>query len=500
MTRPHLCIHGHFYQPPRENPWTGLVDEQPSAAPAHDWNDRITNECYLPNTAALVRGVDGQPDREFSNYEHMSFDFGPTLLTWLARERPAVHDAIVAADRASRPRFSGHGAAIAQSYSHAILPLASQRDRRTEIRWGLRDFELRFGRSSEGLWLPECAVDTTTLEALVDEGLRFVLLAPQQAASVRRLGDPQWTEVGGARDALDTRVAYRVALPSGRSIAAFFYDGHLAHSVAFGEALKDGEAFLAALDARWSGDGDGLVHLATDGETYGHHHAFAELGLAWVLDRVSRGANSFDPTIYAEHLDRRPPEHEARIVERSSWSCAHGIERWRSHCGCSGGRRSGTQAWRRPLRDAFDILRDMLARLFEREGARLLADPWAARDSYVEVLVRPADSMRERFLERHQAHPLSVEEGRRALELLEMQRHGLLLYASCAWFFDDLTDIEPMQALAHAARAVELAGPPHDEAIGLALRGALSQAVGNDGQRGDELLDQVVAERRPASD
>jgi alpha-amylase/alpha-mannosidase (GH57 family) len=494
--RPALCIHGHFYQPPRENPWTGRVEAQPSAAPAHDWNERITAECYRPNSAARLHATDELPDRELSNYANMSFDFGPTLLTYLAREQKDVHEAIVAADREAQRRFSGHGSAIAQSYSHSILPLAGPRDRRTEVRWGLRDFELRFGRPSEGIWLPECAVDTATLETLADEGVRFTILAPGQAGRMRRIGMRRWTDLRAERKPVDTRVPYLVNLASGRSIAVFFYDGALAHGVAFGHTLTDGARFLARIEHDLGG-APGLVHFATDGESYGHHQPFGEMGVAWMLERVERGESPFDLTLYGQYLDRHPPIHEVEIVEKSSWSCAHGVERWRSHCGCSGGRRQGSQSWRGPLRDALDLLREMLAPVFEREGGEVLLDPWGARDRFAEVLVRRTPRVENVFLDREAGRVLSEPEKLRTLQLLDMQRHALLMYASCAWFFDDLSDIEPLQGLAHAARAIELAGVREAPRIERLFRNALARAVGNDGATGDIVYDRVVASQRP---
>jgi alpha-amylase/alpha-mannosidase (GH57 family) len=492
VRRPELCIHGHFYQPPRENPWTGRVESQPSAAPAHDWNERITEECYRPNAEArlLADEARGLPPREISNYSHMSFDFGPTLLAYLSREQRDVHDALIAADREACRRFHGHGSAIAQSYSHSILPLASSRDRRTEVRWGLLDFELRFGRPSEGLWLPECAVDTATLEALADEGLRFTVLAPGQARAVRRIGAESWTAVGADKP-LDTRMPYLVRLGAARSIAVFFYDGALAHNVAFGQPFRDGAQFLAAVERDRAGS-PGLVHFATDGETYGHHQRFGEMGLAWMLERVTRGESAFDLTVYGHYLDRFPPTHEVEINEKSSWSCAHGVERWRSDCGCSGGRRRGSQSWRGPLRDALDFLRDLLAPIYEREIETLLDDPWGARDRFAEVLVRRTPRVENLFLERESTQPLAEPQRLRALQLLDMQRHALLMYASCAWFFDDLSDIEALQALAHAARAIELAGPGEVPRLERHFRAALTRAAGNDGATGEAFYDRVV--------
>ncbi|MFN2375001.1 MAG: DUF3536 domain-containing protein [Candidatus Binatia bacterium] len=497
MRRPALCIHGHFYQPPRENPWTGRFEAQPSAAPAHDWNERITEECYRPNTAArlLADETRGLPAREQSNYSLMSFDFGPTLLAYLAREQRDVHEALVLADRAACRRFSGHGSAIAQSYSHSILPLAGARDRRTEVSWGLLDFELRFGRPSEGMWLPECAVDSATLEALADEGLRFTILAARQASRVRRIGAEKWTDVGPASP-LDTRAPYLVRLASGRSIAIFFYDGAVAHSVAFGQTFADAARFLSGLE-KDHGAASGLVHFATDGETYGHHQRFGEMGLAWFLERLERGEGAFDLTVYGQYLDRFPPTHEVEIAEKSSWSCEHGVERWRSHCGCSGGRRVGNQNWRGPFREALDLLRDLLAPVYEREIEPLVRDPWGARDRYAEVLVRRTPRVENLFLDREAGRALAEPQRLRALQLLDMQKHALLMYASCAWFFDDLSDIEALQAVAHSARAIELAGPREAERITRLYRRALSRAVGNDGATGDVVFDRVVTRQRP---
>ncbi|HYC53719.1 MAG TPA: DUF3536 domain-containing protein [Candidatus Binatia bacterium] len=517
MTAHALCIHGHFYQPPRENPWTGVIDEQPSAAPFHDWNERITDECYRANANARIMAGLGLPDRTIANYAYMSFNFGPTLLSYLAREQRDVYQALLVADRQGAERFGGHGPAIAQSYSHAILPLASARDRRTEIRWGLRDFELRFGRRSEGMWLPEAAVDTPTLEALVDEGVRFVILAERQAAQIRTKGSPagskgdsplkdlrgeidEWKQVGATAGVLDTRQPYLVRLPSGRSIAAFFYDGGLAHDVAFGDALGDGARFLRTLEAAAAGDHSSeprLVHFATDGETFGHHHHFADMGLAWILESAGLGRSELGLTVYAKWLDEHPPAMEARLHERSSWSCIHGVERWRSDCGCHGGRRSnGCQLWRGPLREAFDDLRDQLGGLFEREGATLWKSPWDARDAYADLLVSRTRKDETEFLRTHGAADLKPRQRRRALELLEMQRHALLMYASCAWFFDDLSDIEPLQGMAHAARAIELAGQAGAE-IEKRFVAVLGQVRGNDGDVGDVLYRRVLAERRP---
>lgn len=444
-----VCIHGHFYQPPREDPATDEVPRQPSAAPARDWNERITDECYAPNSAATILGRDGAQDRVVSNYARMSFNFGPTLLRWMERRRPEVYRAILDADIESRTRF-GFGSAMAQVFHHAILPLSNPRDRATEIQWGIRDFEFRFGRSPAGLWLSECAADVPTLEALAAAGVEFTVLAPRQARRVRPPGGG-WGEVADA--SVDPKRPYRVSLPSGASITVFFYDGPVSQAIAFEGLTDDGRVFADRLRGVFDeDDGDPqLVHIATDGETYGHHKTFAEMALAFTLEELAE-----DPDVtltnYASYLATHPATWEAEIVEPSSWSCAHGVERWRSDCGCHAV--GGSQAWRAPLRDAFDFLRDALAPRFEEDGARHLVDPWAARDEYVEVIVDPSAEARESFLRRHVRSEGDAEV---ASALLEMQRHALAMYTSCGWFFDDLAGIETRQVMAHAGRVLELA-------------------------------------------
>jgi alpha-amylase/alpha-mannosidase (GH57 family) len=437
-----VCVHGHFYQPPRENPWTGEVDLELSAAPYHDWNGRITAECYAPNGA-------GSP----SNYSRMSFNFGPTLLAWLEVNSPGTYRAVIEADRASRARFSGHGSAIAQAYNHAILPLANRRDKITQVAWGIRDFELRFGRRPEGMWLPETAVDDDTLEVLAEKGISFTILAPSQAAAVRESGG-QWRKVepGG----VNPREPYRVPLPSGRAISVFFYDGGLASGVAFGNLARSGSDLARALLGRFQNSGEPqLVNVATDGETYGHHVAGGDRVLAEVLDAIE--VSGFARlTNYGEYLERFPPRREALVFSKTSWSCSHGIGRWTDDCGCSAGH-AGTHPWRRPLREALDWLRDTLAPLYEASAAVLLRDPWAARDDFVDIILDPSDASVDRFFERHSIVTLTPEERGVALGLLDLQRSALLMYTSCGWFFDDPAGLETRQVLRYAARVVELA-------------------------------------------
>ncbi|MCX4241090.1 DUF3536 domain-containing protein [Paraliomyxa miuraensis] len=461
-TERYLCIHGHFYQPPRENPWLESVEHQESAYPFHDWNERITAECYAPNANSRILDDAGYITRIVSNYSRISFNFGPTLLAWLERSRLDVYQAILRADTESRRRFSGHGSAMAQGYNHSILPLCNHRDRFTQIEWGIRDFEHRFGRLPEGIWLPETAADTETLEAVAGAGLSFTVLAPHQAAQVRPPGRKDWRDVSGAR--IDPRRGYLTRLPSGRSLALFFYDGPVSQAVAFEQLLSNGDKFRARLMGAFdpARQGPQLVHIATDGETYGHHHRHGDMALAYALRAIE-----VDPDVrltnYGEYLERFPPDHEVRIVERSSWSCAHGVERWRSNCGCNtGGRPDWNQEWRTPLRASLDWLRDRLMVLFEELAPRVLIDPWQARDAYVRLILDRSDAAIERFFDEHaveDAEEVGSHEHRRstALKLLEMQRHALLMYTSCAWFFDELSGIETVQVLGYAGRAIQLA-------------------------------------------
>jgi len=486
MSRRAICIHGHFYQPPRENPWIEAIERQESARPYRDWNERITAECYGPNAAARILDDEGRITRIVDNYRRISFNVGPTLLAWMEAKAPETYAAILAADDASAERFGGHGSGLAQVYNHAILPLSNVRDRRTQIRWGIADFRHRFGRDPEGMWMPETAVDTDTLEAAAAEGIAFTVLAPRQAEAVRPDGEKAWTDVSDGT--VDTTRPYAVRLPSGRSIAVFFYDGALSREVAFERLLDDGEAFAARLLERFEENGDGprLVHVATDGETYGHHHHHGEMALAFALGRIAR-EEDVRLTNYAEWLALHPPEHEARIVEASSWSCVHGVERWRADCGCSTGSRPGwTQAWREPLRAALDRLRDDLVPRYEKAAARLLADPWAARDAYVEVILDRSPENLERWFAEHAVRELDSDERVRALELLELQRHAMLMYTSCGWFFADLAGIETVQVIQYAGRAVQLARKVFDggEAIEEAFLEELDRAESNDPARG----------------
>ena len=482
MTEKWVCIHGHFYQPPRENPWLEAVELQPSAHPYHDWNERITAECYRPNAAARVVDSTNQIIQIVDNYQRMSFNVGPTLMSWLGEHAPDVHAALVAADAASVARFSGHGSAMAQAYNHMIMPLASPRDRATQVRWGIVDFERRFGRAPEGMWLPESAADTASLEALAAEGIVFTVLAPNQAKA--------WRPPGGAwrTTPIDPGRAYRCALPSGRSIDLFFYDGATSQAVAFERLLADGHQIITRMTSREPvGGGDPtLCHIATDGETYGHHHRYGDMALAWALQQVEQGWHGTRLTNYAEFRARVPATWEVALAEDTSWSCAHGIARWRENCGCnSGGQPTWNQKWRRPLRDAFDWLRDHAVAALDSVGRLVFRDPWAARDAYIHVVLDRTPLARDRFLAEHGAHLLDANERVRALSLMEMARHAMLMYTSCGWFYDDLAGIETVQCLRYAARVAELLDDLGGAPVEPELIDRLSAASSNLAQEGD---------------
>jgi alpha-amylase/alpha-mannosidase (GH57 family) len=450
--RGHVCIHGHWYQPPRENPFTGSIGVQPSAAPYRDWNERITAECYQPNARAEILAPDGTVARTLNNYEYVSSDWGPTLLDWLEGHHPDTYRAIVDADRVSRERFGGHGSAVAHTYNHTILPLSTRRDKGTQILWGIEDFRHRFGRDPEGLWLPETAVDLETLDLAASAGISYTILAPRQAEAV--LHRDQWIDVSDG--SIDPRVPYEVQLGEDRRMAVFFYNGSLSQEIAFNGLLEDGvilaKRLIQALGER--ADEAHLSHVATDGETFGHHHRHGEMALAKAIEDLAA-----DPDVvltnYGEFLAANPPTRSARIVEGSSWSCAHGVERWRSDCGCStGGNPGWNQQWRRPLRDALDHLRDSLIPVFESVGATVLENPWHARDRYIEVILgrEPED-----FLDDHAIAGADRRGRALALDLLEIQHRGMLMYTSCGWFFDDIGGLEGVFVLRQAGRVVDLA-------------------------------------------
>lgn len=452
-TKKFACIHGHFYQPPRENAWLEVLETQDSAAPFHDWNERINFECYAPNARARILNKEGYIHKILNNYARISFNFGPTLLSWMEQADPETYQAIVAADRQSQEYFDGHGSAIAQVYSHLIMPLANERDKRTQVAWGIRDFEYRFGRKPEGIWLAETAVDKETLEVLVDFDIKFTILAPRQAKAVRAKSGNKWTKLDHA--AVDPRRPYRVKLDSGRTITVFFYDGHVSQGVAFEGLLNNGPRFAERIVQTLDDNKEvQLAHIATDGESYGHHHKKGEMALADCL-RYLEDHEQVTLTNYAAFLAQDPPHWEAEIYDNSSWSCVHGVERWRSNCGCnSGGRPGWTQAWRAPLRETLDWLRDLLIPIYEEKAATYLKDPWGARDAYIDIILNRSKKNWEKFIGEHGKKSLSEQEETTLRRLLEMQRQAILMYTSCGWFFDEISGLETNQILQYANRAI----------------------------------------------
>ena len=487
-----IVIHAHMYQPPRENPWLEAIEIQDGAYPWHDWNERVTAESYAPNAYARILDEKQKIIRIRNNYKKISFNFGPTLMGWLRNYSKSLYEAIIEADRASVREHSGHGNAIAQCYNHIIMPLATRRDKTTQVVWGIEDFIHRFSRPPEGMWLPETAVDLETLEILASHGIKFTILAPHQAhiirdtsvrdtsvrdtsvndAGVRDIGAGEWTHVG--ENGPDTRMPYMVRLPSGAQIAVFFYDGPVARGVAFEGLLSDGVQFAERLVRIYSDPPPPspvtrpeLAHIATDGESYGHHSRFGEMALAYCLYHIE-GNRLAKITNYGEFLEKCPPEREAKIKENTSWSCFHGVERWRADCGCNTGAHPGwNQGWRAPLREAMDWLSGELARAFEEKGSALFKDPWLARDRYIEVVLDRSEKNISRYMGVHARGSLSSIQRVEALKLLEMQRHGMLMFTSCGWFFDDISGIEALQVLQYACRAVQL----HDELHGTGVHG-----------------------------
>jgi hypothetical protein len=487
MTSRFVCVHGHFYQPPRENPWLGAVESQPSAAPFHDWNARITAECYAPNARCRILDSAGRIARLVNNYDSISFNVGPTLLGWLERHDPTTYSRILEADRRGIARFGGHGPAIAQVYNHIIMPLANERDKRTQVAWGIADFKHRFGRSPEGMWLAETAADNASLIAMAEAGIKFTVLSPHQAARVKPGASDVWIDVRGGQ--IDPTKPYRCSLHGGKSIAIFFYDGAVSQAIAFERLLQSGDKLarrlLGAFRPQLDRAGRQLVAVSTDGETYGHHVAFGDMALAYALDAI-RTSGEAELTIFAEYLEKNPPVDAVEIIEPSAWSCTHGVGRWNSDCGCStGGEPGWHQSWRGPLRAAFDNLRDRLAPEFEAGAGQFFADPWAARDGYIALILDRRPETVSAFLAEHAGRDLNASERVAALRWLELQHQCLLMYTSCGWFFDELNRLEPTQVMAYAGRAAHLAEQLGIAGVEESLREDLAAAKSNVPASGD---------------
>ena len=485
----YITIHGHFYQPPRENPYINEIERQESAAPFHDWNARIHHECYRPNAFSRIERSDGKIVKIVNNYEYMSFNMGPTLLSWMEFHDRDTYQAILDADKRSADRLNGHGNAIAQVYNHIMMPLANWRDKLTQIRWGKADFQSRFGRKPDGMWLAETGVDYETLEALFLEGIKFIILAPSQAQRCRPMStdehpNPAWQEVGSAQ--IDPNRPYRCYLRRHRNtssnvselgqfhlpadndayIDVFFYDGPISRDMGFGDLLGNSHNFAKRINQAVRDDHrqSQLVSVATDGETFGHHKHFTEktLSYAFVEEFPKHG---WTVTNYAHYLSLFPPTYEAELKPATAWSCAHGVDRWQGGCECGGEGSDYQLLWRRPLRDSLNWLRDHLATVFVDIGRKYFNDPWEARDRYIDVLqyslsegITEHSPVLEQFFEQQCGSKVSTSSQRvDALRLLEMQRHSLLMFTSCGWFFEELSRPETVQILRYAARAIELA-------------------------------------------
>jgi alpha-amylase/alpha-mannosidase (GH57 family) len=487
----YICIHGHFYQPPRENPWLEEIEAQESAHPFHDWNERITDECYKRNAHARILDHEGRLEDIINNYEHISFDFGPTLLSWLEKHAAETYQAILQADALSRKQRSGHGNALAHAYNHIIMPLASSRDKLTQVVWGIEDFRHRFRREPEGMWLPETAVDNETLEIMVEHGIRFTILSPVQARRFRFSAQDPWVDL--TPGAIDPSRPYVCRLSRGRTIVLFFYDSPISHSIAFEGLLGSGENLKNRLLGAFSDKRTWpqLVHIATDGESYGHHHRFGEMALAYALKQLLLKPD-VRITNYGEFLEKHPPSAEAEFIENSAWSCAHGVGRWSTDCGCSvSQRRDWNQKWRAPLRKSLDILRDRADKLYTEKATGLLKDPWDARNAYIDVVLENRPKIGPFF--KAYGRKLNKSQRELALMLLEMQRNRMLMYTSCGWFFDDVSGIEALQILRYAARVLQIAYPYDPTVVDDFLK-ELSEAQSNvkPNLHGDRIFDEKI--------
>jgi alpha-amylase/alpha-mannosidase (GH57 family) len=457
-----ICIHGHFYQPPRENPWTGEIEKQDSAFPYHDWNERVYTECYKTNASASVLDDEGKILQNVNNYLYLNFNFGPTLLSWIKNKHYDTYKMIVEADRESIPLHNGHGNAIAMAYNHMILPLANRRDKITQVRWGLKDFSFHFRREAESIWLPETACNTQTLEVLIEEKIKYIILDVSQAESIRKIGDKNWTDV--SHNNIDPKLTYRCFSESDNNkfIDIIFYDGPISKSIAFESTLASSEELLDKILQAVPQDenGDILISAAADGETFGHHKKFAERTLAYFMTHLAP-ENELKIVNFSEYLAGHPPEFEVKIKqgkngEGTSWSCPHGVDRWKDDCGC--GRVGGWhQRWRKPLRESLDNLRDKMIQIFEEHGNKYFSDVWKARDEYIELILDNSDENRYKFFNSNAARVLSKEELDKCFTLLEMQKYAMFMFTSCGWFFSEISGIEAVKILEYASRAIQLA-------------------------------------------
>lgn len=491
----YTVIHGHFYQPPRENPWLGSIEQQPSAYPYHDWNERIAASCYTPNTVSRVLDGNGRIDHILNNFLYLSFNVGPTLMHWLHQRLPRTAERIIDADRESLKLRDGHGNAIAQVYNHIIMPLATPAERELQIHWGIEDFRHWFGRDPEGMWLAETACNRETLDALIDAGIKFTILAPDQAMRMRPLKsgkkkESAWSDVSDG--SIDTTRPYRHFRTSSnpkkqpdRYIDVFFFDRTLSTDISFAHLLTDaGKLGQRLLDAAGPRRHQQLINVATDGETFGWHEPFADMCLAYFFEHASRELG-ISPTNYGQYLEMFPPTGEVELKPGAdgtgtSWSCIHGVDRWRTDCGCTTDSPLWwSQAWRRPLRDAFDILRDRLLTLYEEKLSDHCDDLNVMRERHIEVVLDHTPETAETFLDKHMKPNTPTGIRSMALALLESLRYSMLTYTSCGWFFGEVSRLEPVQNMKYALRAIDLAGPWLDEDLLKLVTDKLHEAKSN---------------------
>ncbi len=461
----YCVIHGHFYQPPRESPWLGEIQRQPSAAPFHNWNERIFDECYRPNAFSRLLNNDGEIVGVSNNYSYMSFNFGPTLFRWLYQKQPEVYQRIVDADKESCKMYGGHGSAVAQVYNHIIMPHASRRDKTTQIKWAKTFFQRHFGRDPEGMWLAETAINMETAECLVEEGFTFAILSPNQAESFRFLdSESEWINADHA--GFDPRHPYRLYLEDSKGnkknghLDLFFFDEPLSRAISFEDLLDNADFLSERINGCYTPNSEEneLVTIATDGETFGHHKKNGDMCLAYYFQKKA-AEMGIEVVNLAYYLSVNPPKREVRLKnalgEGTAWSCAHGTGRWIRDCGCNtGGGPGWNQKWRGPLRDGMDYLQSEIDQQYLREMIKYFDHPWTIRDLY-EPHFENLESGTE-FLKKYAARPIADSTYPYLVSLLEAQRYMLYGYTSCAWFFNDIAGIETVQNYRYAVRAWQL--------------------------------------------
>ncbi|MFH1416436.1 MAG: DUF3536 domain-containing protein [Elusimicrobiota bacterium] len=437
-----FILHAHFYQPPRENPWSGMIEHQETACPANDWNERIYNECYLPNTSAIIHTPEGHCE-EVNNYKYISFDVGPTLSRWMAEHHMDTYKQILEADWQENN-------AVAMAFNHTILPLDSSVMRRVQIAWGIEEFKIRYRREPAGMWLPECAFSYDVAEDLINSGIKFMLLTQGQAESVKRLYGNSLYYVSGAK--LDIRRPYRLETRVGY-IDVFFSHNELAGEISFGGLMNNPVACADRIEKIFGTkqSEDLLVSVATDGETFGHHHKGMEQRLAYLL-KYELPARGIEVSCFEKYISEHPPKWAVRVTNNSSWSCCHGIERWKSACGC-GKEGDNDLEWRKPLRDSLNWLAGNVLEIFtEKSEKYFTVPPREALENYGKVLTN--SSLLGDFHSEYVVEPFrgSAE----VSNIMEMMHFTSYMFTSCGWFFGDLSRLEPVQNLSYALRAIEL--------------------------------------------